>query len=250
MYLNHFKMKTHPFTEPASMDMILQDQRISEALARLEYLATQGTIGLLTGPAGVYAIAGLDAGSYALTATAAGYAPSEAADVVLPPDAAGVDFGLGAPVIDLDPEALTVAVSAARAVEMLGMPEARYALAEATVYLATAPKSRSCADAIARASEDIGNGVAMEVPDHLRDASYTGAGRLGHGEGYSMPTSEAEGRAQEYVPGRREYYRPGEGGYEREVRERVAEWDRAPKSVERDGDDDAGRGDGRTEDRN
>jgi general secretion pathway protein A len=53
MYLNHFKMKTHPFTEPAPMDMILQDQRISEALARLEYLATQGTIGLLTGPAGV-----------------------------------------------------------------------------------------------------------------------------------------------------------------------------------------------------
>ncbi len=53
MYLNHFKMKTHPFTEPAPLDMILQDQRISEALARLDYLATQGTIGLLTGPAGV-----------------------------------------------------------------------------------------------------------------------------------------------------------------------------------------------------
>jgi general secretion pathway protein A len=53
MYLHHFKMKTHPFTEPAPMDMILQDQRIAEALARLGYLATQGTIGLLTGPAGV-----------------------------------------------------------------------------------------------------------------------------------------------------------------------------------------------------
>jgi general secretion pathway protein A len=53
MYLNHFKMKTHPFTEPAPLDMILQDQRIAEALARLDYLATQGTIGLLTGPAGV-----------------------------------------------------------------------------------------------------------------------------------------------------------------------------------------------------
>jgi len=67
-----------------------------------------------------------------------------------------------------DPGALGVAVAAARAVEMLGMPEARYALAEATIYLATAPKSRSCADAIARASEDIVNGVALEVPDHLR----------------------------------------------------------------------------------
>ena len=53
MYLNHFKMKTHPFTEPAPIKMILQDQRISETLARLDYLATQGTIGLLTGPAGV-----------------------------------------------------------------------------------------------------------------------------------------------------------------------------------------------------
>jgi len=53
MYLHHFKMKTHPFTEPAPMDMILQDQRIAEVLARLGYLATQGTIGLLTGPAGV-----------------------------------------------------------------------------------------------------------------------------------------------------------------------------------------------------
>ena len=53
MYLNHFKMKTHPFTEPAPTHMILQDPRIAEALARLDYLANQGTIGLLTGPAGV-----------------------------------------------------------------------------------------------------------------------------------------------------------------------------------------------------
>lgn len=53
MYLNHFKMKTHPFTEPAPIEMILEDQRIAEALARLRYLADQGTIGLLTGPAGV-----------------------------------------------------------------------------------------------------------------------------------------------------------------------------------------------------
>jgi putative ATPase len=135
--------------------------------------------------------------------------------------AASEDIGLA------DPSALTVAVSAARAVEMLGMPEARYALAEATVYLATAPKSRSCADAIARASEDIENGVAFEVPDHLRDASYGGAERLGHGAGYSMPGSESEGRAQEYLPEDRRYYHPGESGYEREVRERLRKWDGA-----------------------
>lgn len=130
-----------------------------------------------------------------------------------------------------DPGALGVAVAAARAVEMLGMPEARYALAEATIYLATAPKSRSCADAIARASEDIVNGVALEVPDHLRDASYRGAERLGHGEGYAMPASEAEGRAQNYMPEHRCYYRPGDRGYEREVRERLKEWDGALTSA-------------------
>jgi putative ATPase len=111
---------------------------------------------------------------------------------------------------------------------MLGMPEARHALAEAAIYLATAPKSRTAADAIAAAIEDAERGDAPAVPEHLRDASYAGAARLGHGDGYEMPVSEAEGRAQEYVPGRREYYRPGEGGYEREVRERLARWDAAP----------------------
>ena len=133
-----------------------------------------------------------------------------------------------------DPGALGVAVAAARAVEMLGMPEARYALAEAAVYLATAPKSRSCADAIARASEDIENGVAFEVPDHLRDASYGGAARLGRGEGYEMPASESEGRAQKYLPEERSYYRPGSRGYEREVRERMRKWDSALTSDKTD----------------
>ncbi len=134
-----------------------------------------------------------------------------------------------------DPRALTVAVAAARAVEMLGMPEARYALAEAAIYLATAPKSRTAADAIGAALEDAERGDAPDVPDHLRDASYAGAGRLGHGEGYAMPTSEAEGRSQEYVPGRREYYRPGESGYEREVRERLSRWDGAPTTAPPEG---------------
>ena len=133
-----------------------------------------------------------------------------------------------------DPGALGVAVAAARAVEMLGMPEARYVLAEAAVYLATAPKSRSCADAIARASEDIENGVAFEVPDHLRDASYGGAARLGRGEGYEMPASESEGRAQKYLPEERSYYRPGSRGYEREVRERMRKWDSALTSDKTD----------------
>jgi len=150
-----------------------------------------------------------------------------------------------------DPSALTVAVSAARAVEMIGMPEARYALAEATIYLATAPKSRSAADAIARASEDIGSGVAFDVPDHLRDASYGGAARLGRGEGYRMPESESDGRSQEYIPERRDYYRPGGSGYEREVRERVREWDDALTSAPAaDGSEAPVRGGEGTRDRN
>ncbi len=142
---------------------------------------------------------------------------------------ASEDIGLA------DPAALTVAVAAARAVEMLGMPEARYALAEAAIYLATAPKSRSAADAIAMAQEDVGTGAALEVPDRLRDSSFAGAARLGHGGGYRMPRSEADGRSVDYIPERREYYRPGDRGYEREVRERLARWDGALRSATGDG---------------
>jgi putative ATPase len=157
---------------------------------------------------------------------------------------ASEDIGLA------DPRALTVAVSAARAVEMLGMPEARYALAEAAIYLATAPKSRSAADAVARASEDVGSGVAFEVPDHLRDASYGGAARLGHGDGYSMPRSESEGRSQEYIPESRGYYNPGERGYEREVRDRLSRWDGDHKTAPTDDGSETPVGGAGTKDRN
>jgi putative ATPase len=144
---------------------------------------------------------------------------------------ASEDIGLA------DPHALPLAVAAARATEMLGMPEARYALAEAAVYLAAAPKSRSCADAISEALEDVERGKAFEVPEHLRDASYAGARRLGHGDGYVMPGSEAEGRGQSYMPQDRLYYRPGDRGFEREVRARLDEWD-AGRSGNSDGDED------------
>ncbi|MBN2564294.1 MAG: replication-associated recombination protein A [Candidatus Eisenbacteria bacterium] len=145
---------------------------------------------------------------------------------------ASEDIGLA------DPRALPVAVAAARAVEMLGMPEAEYALTEAAIYLATAPKSRTCADAFARASEDIENGVAFEVPDELRDASYSGARRMGRGKGYQMPESESDGRSQRYMPEGRTYYRPADRGYEREVRERLKQWDSALKPASNDRDSD------------
>ena len=136
-----------------------------------------------------------------------------------------------------EPRALPLAVAAARAVEMVGMPEARYALAEAVVYLATAPKSRSCADAVALALEDAESGEWPDVPEHLRDASYAGAARLGHGRGYEMPSSESDGRQGDYGAGDRKYYRPGDGGFEREVRERLARWDGVPPVAQSEADD-------------
>ena len=132
---------------------------------------------------------------------------------------ASEDIGLA------DPRALQVAVAAARAVRMLGMPESKYALAEAACYLATAPKSRTCADAVAEALEDVEAGHAFEVPEHLRDASYDGAARLGRGRGYEMPRSEADGRAQGYLPEDRRYFRPSDRGYEKEVQDRLRRWD-------------------------
>lgn len=135
-----------------------------------------------------------------------------------------------------DPRALLVAVAAARATEMIGMPESAYALSEATVYLATAPKSRSCADAVSSAMEDAEKGGLPDVPEHLRDRSYAGASRLGHGAGYAMPGSEAEGRRGEYAPGGRSYYRPGKSGFEREVRERLSRWDGVPPDAPTDGE--------------
>ena len=115
--------------------------------------------------------------------------------------------------------------------EMLGMPEARFALAEAAIYLSTAPKSRTCADAIDAAVADIEGGRVAAVPTQLRDRSYAGAERIRHGEGYRMPRSEGDGRAQDYGIEIGAYYGPGESGYEREVRERTARWDAASRDA-------------------
>jgi putative ATPase len=117
-----------------------------------------------------------------------------------------------------DPRALLVAVAAAQAVEHVGLPEARINLAHATIYLARAPKSNSVVTAIGAAQEDAVS--ADPVPTHLRDASYAGAKRLGHGKGYVYP-HDAPGHwaAQEYRPVRYEgtrYYEPSGMGEETE----------------------------------
>jgi putative ATPase len=113
-----------------------------------------------------------------------------------------------------DPQALVVAVSAAQAVELVGLPEARLNLAEAAVYLARAPKSNSVYVALERATEDARS--ADPVPLHLRDAHYAGARRLGHGEGYLYPHDHPGHRVeQEYRPARfegRRYYEPSGQG--------------------------------------
>jgi putative ATPase len=81
---------------------------------------------------------------------------------------------------------------------------------------------------VAEAREAVRTDASADVPEHLRDASYGGAERLGHGAGYRMPRSEAEGRGQEYAAERRTFYRPGEAGYEKAVRERLSRWDCRP----------------------
>ena len=86
-----------------------------------------------------------------------------------------------------DPMALVIATSALRAEEFIGMPEARIPLAQATIYISKAPKSNACYRAIESALEDVEKEQTMEVPEHLRDAHYPGAKKLGHGDGYKYP---------------------------------------------------------------
>src|SRR5699024_10061178 len=83
-----------------------------------------------------------------------------------------------------DPQALPIAVAASTAVQNIGMPEGRIPLAEAVTYLALAPKSNASYRALDAAIADVKNGLAGQVPTHLRDAHYPGAKELGHGQGY------------------------------------------------------------------
>ncbi|QOD94726.1 replication-associated recombination protein A [Chryseoglobus sp. 28M-23] len=125
-----------------------------------------------------------------------------------------------------DPQALPLAVAAAQAVQLIGMPEGRIPLAEAVVYLATAPKSNAAYRALDEAIADVRAGGIGRVPAPLRDAHYPGAKRLGHGKGYVYPHDEPVGVAeQQHLPDPlvgREYYRPTERGHEREVSARLA----------------------------
>ena len=124
-----------------------------------------------------------------------------------------------------DPQALTVATSAAYALEYIGMPEARLPLAEAAIYIATAAKSNSVIKGIDKALSDIEHRKPGEVPVHLRDAHYKGASKLGHGKGYKYPHDFPGNYVnQQYLPNELlgvTYYEPYESGQEKQIKDRL-----------------------------
>ncbi|WP_282105480.1 MULTISPECIES: replication-associated recombination protein A [unclassified Crossiella] len=124
-----------------------------------------------------------------------------------------------------DPTALQVAVAASQAVQLIGMPEGRLALAQATIHLATAPKSGAVNFAISAAQADVRKGATGPVPAHLRDGHYAGAAKLGNAQGYLYPHDVAEGvLTQQYPPDDLigvDYYEPVDRGAERVLADRV-----------------------------
>jgi putative ATPase len=139
---------------------------------------------------------------------------------------ASEDIGLA------DPTALTTAVAAAQAVALIGMPEGRLTLAQATIALALAPKSNAVTTAIGAASADVRAGRIGPVPAHLRDAHYGGSKKLGHGVGYRYAHDEPFGIAeQQYAPdvvADAAYYQPTSLGAEAAVKDR---WERVRRLI-------------------
>ena len=122
-----------------------------------------------------------------------------------------------------DPHALQVAVAASLAAERVGMPEARIILAEAAMYVATAPKSNSVVCAIDDAMKEVSESGDLPIPNHLKDTHYKGAQKLGHGEGYLYPHEfENNYVKQQYIPDElvgRKFYHPSDNGHEKEITE-------------------------------
>ncbi len=121
-----------------------------------------------------------------------------------------------------DPQALTVAVSAAQAVEHIGMPEAQIILSQAVTYIACAPKSNAACMAVAHAMKAVRDTQTSQIPVHLMDSHYQGAGKLGHGAGYryahDYPNHYVK---QQYLPDSvvgTKFYEPTENGYEKQIR--------------------------------
>ena len=124
-----------------------------------------------------------------------------------------------------DPNALVVAVSAAQAVERIGMPESQIILSQAAAYVATAPKSNAACVGIQNAMKPAANMRTMPVPAHLQDKHYKGAEKLGHGLGYKYAHDYPNHYVtQQYLPDGMEgmrFYEPSENGYEKKIREHM-----------------------------
>lgn len=124
-----------------------------------------------------------------------------------------------------DPNALVVAVSAAQAVERIGMPESQIILSQAADYVATAPKSNAAYMGIAKAMKTVADTRTMPVPAHLQDRHYKGAEKLGHGLGYKYAHDYPNHYVtQQYLPDGMEgmrFYEPSENGYEKKIREHM-----------------------------
>jgi putative ATPase len=132
-----------------------------------------------------------------------------------------------------DPQALTVAVAAKDAVHFMGMPEGNTALAQAAIYLATAPKSNAVYIAYNEAAEDAVREIAEPVPLHIRNAPTRLMKDLNYGKGYKYAHDEVEGIADmDCLPpslSGKTYYEPTNRGFEETIRQRIAEWKNARK---------------------
>jgi putative ATPase len=132
-----------------------------------------------------------------------------------------------------DPQALQVATAAWHAVEFVGLPECQLALAQAVAYLATAPKSNAATVAISKARDDVRSGRTLAVPKHLKDASYQGAKKFGHGADYKYSHDYDDAWVdQAYLPEDRRYYEPTDRGYEATIRARMEELRRRKGTTE------------------
>ena len=133
-----------------------------------------------------------------------------------------------------DPMALVVANAAKQAAEFVGWPEAQLHLAQATLYIAVAPKSNSACSSIEAAVADVRTNRTIPVPKHLRDPHYKGARRIGHGTGYEYPHNHPGNFvAQDYLGVDKIYYAPSEQGAEKQIKERVENWRKQFQEVRR-----------------
>jgi putative ATPase len=121
-----------------------------------------------------------------------------------------------------DPQALVVAAAAFDIVEKIGMPEAKLTLAQAAIYMATAPKSNACTVAIGAAIKDVKEGRTIPVPKHLKDGHYAGSKRLGSGVGYKYAHDFPGGYVdQDYLGVDKTYYTPTDRGFEVRIAQRM-----------------------------